>query len=105
MAEIVAQNEKDLSPPQGDFKEWTENKSDKGQVYFTRDVDKAGKTAEAPKEESAHDVKSHGPSFDNVACYWAKNTEGSTSTDFANRTGITWYKLRVRQFSFTLSIE
>jgi hypothetical protein len=96
MAETLSNNqgnEKDLKAPEGDFKEWDEDTSKNGQTYYTRDVDTEGNTVKKPKDVSGQEVNSHGPSFSNVPCYWTPGTSGSTSADFANQTGITWYKL------------
>ncbi|CAN9093879.1 unnamed protein product [Alternaria sp. RS040] len=88
------QNEKNLKAPEGEFQEWTEKTSESGKTFFTRDVDEKGNTTTKPADGPDHDVDSHGPSFDHEPCYWTPDTEGSTSTDFANKTGITWYKLK-----------
>ncbi len=88
MGEIASQqNENSLKAPEGDFKEWTEKTSESGKTFFTRDVDEKGETAAKPTGDHNHGVDSHGPSFQNEPCFWKADTEGSTSTDFANKTG------------------
>ncbi|KAI4951993.1 hypothetical protein J4E91_003455 [Alternaria rosae] len=87
------QKEQNLKAPEGDFQEWTEKTTESGKTFFTRDVDEKGNTVTKPADGPDHDVDSHGPPFDNEPCNWKANSEGHTSTDFANKTGITWYKL------------
>lgn len=89
MAEIASeQNQQSLKAPEGNFQEWNEQTSESGKTFFTRDVDEKGDTVNKPTDGPKHGVDSHGPSFKNEPCYWKADTEGSTTTDFANKTGV-----------------
>ncbi|KAF2216903.1 hypothetical protein CERZMDRAFT_108798 [Cercospora zeae-maydis SCOH1-5] len=107
MAEIIQnKSESELKAPEGDFKEWTQKTSASGKTFYTRDVDDKGNTSTKPEDGGDHDVDSHGPAFNNEPCYWPANTEGTTSQDFANKTGITWYKLQnTVGFTYQLTIN
>jgi hypothetical protein len=87
MAEIVSDNS---GAPEGNFEGWTKKQSKNGKTYFVRATDSDGNIKHKPSKD--HDVDSHGPSFSGVSCYWPAGTSGSTSTDFSNQTGISWYK-------------
>jgi hypothetical protein len=90
MAEIA--NDQDPSAPQGNFEGWTEKKSKNGKTFYYRAVDSEGATKK-PEGGQAHQVDARGPSFSGAQCHWTSGTSGNTSTDFANETAITWYKL------------
>jgi len=82
------QKEQSLKAPEGDFQEWTEKTSESGKTFFTRDVDEKGNTTKKPADGPDHGVDSHGPPFENEKCCWTADSEGSTSSDFANKTGM-----------------
>jgi hypothetical protein len=94
---MSGQNEQSIKAPEGDFQGWTEKTSKNGTTFFTRDVDEKGNTVTKPADGADHGVDSHGPDFDQEPCYWTAGSSASTSSDFANKTGMyssstAWYE-------------